>query len=234
MAHYQRKDEKRWGDFRFRFPYEKGLRRLREEVLTNPDFDPSVLWVWGTMQAMAVIEVLKACEREYGEDGQRVVGEALRRVGMDVGRQILEGMDWPEGMSEAEFASFYATVINCVTYASLERPSIDAPDRVSFHILWCPHQDHYGAFDCRVQRYFVLGMLEALQERGWLTDWQVRFTRTIPAGAETCHFELWKAPEEDSFLWQKYSEELERKALERATGEEKAGKKDDDQKEDGG
>lgn len=221
MAHYDRTEEDKWREFRFRFPYRAGLERLREEVLSDPDFDPAVLWVWGTMQATAVLEVLKACESEFGERGQRVVKEALRGVGLEVGRQILEGMEWPEGMTEAEFASFYATVINCVAYASLEKPSIDGEDRVSFHILWCPHQDRYGAFDCRVQRYFVQGMLEALKERGWLTDWQVRFTRTIPAGAETCRFELWKAPGEEVILWERYSEELERKALRMAAAERK-------------
>jgi len=219
MAHYDRKDRDRWKEFRFQFPYREGLENLREKALSNPEFDPAVLWVWGTMQATAVIEILKACEREFGERGQRVVKEALRGVGLEVGRQILEGVDWPEGMTEAEMASFYATVINCVAYASLEDPSIEGEDRVSFHILWCPHQDEYGAFDCRVQRYFVQGMLEALKERGWLTDWQVRFTRTMPAGAETCHFELWKAPGEEEFLWERYSEELERKALQWAAEE---------------
>lgn len=217
MAHYLAREEEGWKRFLFRIPYERGWRRLRDEILPKTDFDPSVLWVWGTMQSMAVIEILKACEREFGEEGQRVVKEALRRIGLDVGRQILEETEWPKDMSEAEFASFYATVINRIVYASLEEPSIDGEDRVSFHILWCPHQDHYEAFDCRVQRYLVQGMLEALQEKGWLSDWQVRFTQTIPAGAETCHFELWRAPEEEAFLWQRYSEELEKKALEIAS-----------------
>ncbi|MBC7254325.1 MAG: hypothetical protein H5T72_10220 [Actinobacteria bacterium] len=228
MAHYDRKDRDEWRGFKLGFPYREGLENLREKVLSNKEFDPAVLWVWGTMQATAVIEILKACEREFGERGQRVVKEALRGVGLEVGRQILEGVEWPEGMSEAEMASFYATVINCVAYASLEDPTIEGEDRVSFHILWCPHQDNYGAFDCRVQRYFVQGMLEALKERGWLTDWQVRFTRTIPAGAETCHFELWKAPGEEAFLWEKYSEELERRALRRAAAEEPAGEREED------
>ncbi len=223
MAHYDRSGEEGWARFRFKFPYAAGLQRLREEVLTRPDFDPAVLWVWGTMQATAVIEILKACERDLGEEGQRVVKETLRKVGLDAGRQILEGVEWPEGLSEAEFASFYATVINCILYASLEDPSIESEDRVSFQILWCPHQDQYGAFDCRVQRYFVQGMLEALQEKGWLTDWQVRFTRTIPAGAETCRFEMWKAPREEGFLWEIYSRELERKALEKAAQERERG-----------
>jgi hypothetical protein len=185
MAHWERRSEDAWRDFRFNQPYAKGVDRLREEVLKKTDYDPAVLWQWGNMQAMAVIGILKDCEREFGERGQRLVKEVLRRVGLDIGRQILEGVDKPEGMSEAEFASFYATVINRIVYASLEEPTIDSEDEVSFHILWCPHQDYYGAFDCRVQRYLVQGMIEALQEKEPTSSWQVRFTQTIPAGAET-------------------------------------------------
>ncbi len=219
MAHYDHRQEESWQDFKFNFPYARGLERLREEVLTGGDFDPGVLWIWGTMQAMAVIRILKACEREFGARGQEVVNEALREVGLDVGRQMLEGFERPQEMSDAELASFFATVINCIAYASLEDPSIESEDKVSFHILWCPHQDYYAAFDCRVQRYFVQGMLEAAREKGMLSEWQVRFTRTIPAGAETCHFELWRAPDEEKSQWEKYSRQLELKALEIAAGE---------------
>lgn len=219
MAHYDHRDEDSWSRFVFNFPYAEGLRRLREEVLAKTDFDPSVLWVWGTMQAMAVIEVLKACEREFGEEGQRVVKEALTEVGRDIGRQMMGELERPEGMSDAEIASFFATVVNRVAYASLEEPSIDSEDEVSFHILWCPHQDCYSAFDCRVQRYFVQGMLEAVKERGLLEGWQVRFTQTIPAGAETCRFVLWRAPDGDKSQWERYTEQLERKALEMARRE---------------
>ena len=95
-------------------------------------------------------------------------------------------------MSEAEFISFYATVINRIVYASLEAPRIDGPDQVSFDILWCPHQDHYQAFDCRVQRYFVQGMIDAMREFGQEHDFDVRFDSTIPAGAPTCHFTMWR------------------------------------------
>lgn len=219
MAHWDRRDEEAWKDFVFNQPYEKGLRRLREEVLAKTDFDPSVLWIWGNMQAMAVIRILKDCEREFGERGQQVVKEALRQVGLDIGRQVLEGVARPEGISEAEFASFYATVINRIVYASLEDPTIDADDEVSFHILWCPHQDYYSAFDCRVQRYLVQGMLDALREQEWFRDWQVRFTQTIPAGAETCRFVIWRAADEEKSQWEDYTEQLERKALEIARGE---------------
>ncbi len=159
-------------------------------------------------------DTLKNCEREFGERGQAVVREAMRKVGLDVGRQALAGASLPESISEAEFASFFATVINRIAYASLEDPSIDSEDEVSFHILWCPHQDYYGAFDCRVQRYFVQGMLDAAKEAGLLADWQVRFTSTIPAGAPTCRFVLWRADDDEKSEWEKYSGALEEKALE--------------------
>jgi len=223
MTHYDHRREDTWKKFKFNFPYAAGLERLREEVLAKTDYDPGVLWIWGTMQAMAVIRILKACEREFGEEGQRVVNEALREVGLDIGRQMMEGLERPEGLSDAEAASFFATVINCIAYASLEDPSIDSDDKVSFHILWCPHQDCYAAFDCRVQRYFVQGMLEAVQEKDMLSGWQVRFTQTIPAGAETCRFELWRARDEEKSQWERYSEQLENKALEIAQREKAGG-----------
>jgi len=211
--HWERRDEPAWKEFEFNQPYAEGVARLREEVLGKTDFDPAVLWQWGTMQAMAVIGILKACEREFGEDGQRVVCEAIRKVGLDVGRQMLDGLERPEGLSEAELASFFATVINRIAYASLEEPSIDSEDEVSFHIIWCPHQDCYSAFDCRVQRNFVQGMLDAAKELGWM-DWQVRFTQTIPAGAETCRFVIFRGSAEDMSTWKEYSEQLDKKALE--------------------
>jgi len=219
MAHWSDRQEESWGAFKFNQPFEGGVKRLREEVLEGTDFDPAVLWQWGTMQAMAVINILKACEREFGERGQAVVREAIRQVGLDVGRQLLAGIEKPEGVSEAEFVSFFATVVNRIPYASLEEPRIDSDREVSFDIIWCPHQDCYGAFDCRVQRYFVQGMLDAAAEKDWFQQWQVRFTQTIPAGAETCRFVLWKATDQEKTEWERYTEVLERKALEMSEGD---------------
>ncbi|MEJ5186499.1 MAG: hypothetical protein WHT46_05405 [Candidatus Geothermincolales bacterium] len=213
MSHYQR-DEEGWQKFNFNWPYAEGLRRLREKVLAREDFDPAVLWIWGTMQARAVVRILDECEARLGEMGQAAVARALVEVGKEIGSQIIEGVEIPADLSQAELASFCATVINCIVYASLERPRIESEDRVSFEILWCPHQDVYSAFDCRVQRYLVQGMLEALKERGLLGDWQVRFTSTIPAGAPTCRFELYRASREDLSDWEEYTQSLERKALE--------------------
>lgn len=215
MAHWEHRDDNpKWKDFKFNQPYAKGLRRLREEVLAKTDFDPATLWQWGTMQAMAIIEILKACEAEFGERGQQLVYGALHRIGHDIGRQVLEGVTLPEDLSEAEFVSFYATVINRIVYASLEDPRIEADDRASFDILWCPHQDHYGAFDCRVQRYFVQGMIDAAQDFAGRFNFEVRFDSTIPAGAPTCHFTMWRGGEGESQAWQAYTAAIERKALE--------------------
>src|SRR5688572_13561028 len=213
MAHWEHRPEEKWARFRWNQPYSKGLKRLREEVLAKTDFDPATLWQWGTMQAMALIEVLHACEEKLGAEGQKLIYDALRRVGHDIGRQVLDGASWPEDLTETEFCSFYATVVNRVVYASLEAPKIDAEDRASFDILWCPHQDHYQAFDCRVQRYFVQGMIDAAQQFAGKFGFQVRFDSTIPAGAQTCHFTLWKGTDEDRAKWEAYTRELEQKAL---------------------
>jgi hypothetical protein len=215
MAHWTDRPEPHWKKFAFRQPYEKGLARVRD-VLATTDFDPATLWQWGTMQAMALIEVLKSAEAEFGEAGQKMVCDALRRVGLDVGRQILQGIEIPPEMTEAEFFSFYATTINCIAYASLEKPRIDSPEQVSFDIVFCPHQDHYQAFDCRVQRYFVQGMIEAAREIGQAKGWEVRFDSTIPAGAPTCHFTVWKPSEGERDRWEGYTRLIEAKALARS------------------
>jgi hypothetical protein len=216
MAHWEHRPEARWKDFQFNQPYARGLKRLREEVLGRTDFDPATLWQWGTMQAMALVQVLKDSEATFGEAGQKLVFESLRKIGLDVGRQILAGVELPGDITSAEFVSFYATVLNRIAYASLEAPRIDAEDEVSFDILWCPHQDHYGAFDCRVQRYFVQGMIEAAREFSEKWDFEVRFDTTIPSGAPTCHFTLWRPGPGEKERWEEDTRALERKALERA------------------
>ena len=219
MAHWEHRPESRWKEFQFNQPYAKGLKRLKEDVLGKTDFDPATLWQWGTMQAMALIEILRECEKTFGEQGQELVYRALHRTGLDVGRQVLAGTTLPEGISDVEFVSFYATIVNRIAYASLEAPRIENGNTATFDILWCPHQDHYGAFDCRVQRYFVQGMIEAAQEYGKKFGFEVRFDSTIPAGAPTCHFTMWKATDEEKAEWGSYTKKLEKKALKIARGE---------------
>jgi len=218
MAHWQNRPEPNWQRFHFNQPYAKGLQRLREDVLAKTDFDPATLWQWGTMQAMALIDILKSCEETFGAAGQKLVYDSLYRTGLDIGRQILDGVELPQDMTPAEFVSFYATVINRIAYASLEVPRIDSAEQVSFDIVWCPHQDHYGAFDCRVQRYFVQGMIDATKEFAGKSGkikmgFDVRFDTTIPAGAPTCHFTLWRATGEEKAEWAGYTARLEERAL---------------------
>lgn len=215
MPHWDSRVEPRWKDFKFNQPYAKGLARLKTEVLGKTNFDPATLWQWGTMQAMALVQVLESAEAKFGAEGQKLVGDALSAIGLDIGRQILDGVEIPAEMTEAEFFSFYATVINTIVYASLEDPRIDDEGKVTFDIIWCPHQDHYKAFDCRIQRYLVRGMIQAAQEHALGKGWQVRFDSTIPAGAKTCHFTLWNATESEAAEWNRYSELLEAKALTR-------------------
>ncbi len=219
MAHWEHRPEPGWKSFRFKQPYARGLERLKNEVLGKTDFDPATLWQWGTMQAMALIEILKSCEARYGAEGQELVYGALHKVGYDVGRQILDGCEWPEGTSEAEFVSFYATVINRIAYASLEEPRVDGPDQASFDITWCPHQDHYGAFDCRVQRYFVQGMIDAARELAGRFGFEGRFDSTIPSGAPTCHFTMFRPTPEEKNAWAETTRLINEKALARAQRE---------------
>ncbi len=221
VKHWEKRPEAKWETFKFSQPYGKGLKRLREEVLDKTNFDPAVLWQWGTMQAMAVLEILKAVEVKFDREGQEIVFDAMRRVGLDMGRQILKDAVVPEGLTEAEFHSFYATVINRIAYASLETPQIDSEDCASFHIDWCPHQDQYGTFDCRVQRYFVQGIIDAATEftssLGYEDNvWDIFFKETIPAGSETCFFVMESGNEEESRKWEEYTKGLEHKALELA------------------
>src|SRR6185436_4803315 len=67
MPHWEHRPEPKWQKFQFNQPYAKGLKRLKEEVLAKTDFDPTTLWQWGTMQAMALIEILKSAEKTFGE-----------------------------------------------------------------------------------------------------------------------------------------------------------------------
>ncbi len=201
---------------RFNYPWDEAGRACAGEALSRPDYDPASLFRWGNMLAMSVLAMLDAAENKLGEAGQHAMIEALTRVGRDVGRQILEGIRIPDGVAPIEFISAYASWINREIYASPEDPRIEGDDRCSFNILWCPHQASYRAFDCRVQRYLVQGMIDAVRERFPEMDFQVRVTATIPAGSPVCTFELTRKRPGDSDDWESYSASLAKKALEKA------------------
>ncbi len=221
--HWQSRPEKNWARFKFNQPYAEGLSNVRR-VLAETNFDPATLWQWGTMQAMALIEILKSAEKTFGAEGQKLVLAALRKVGQDIGEQILRDTEIDPEISTDEWISFYATVINRIAYASLETPAVGGEEKngsASFHIDYCPHQDMYSAMDCRVQRYFVQGMIDAAREfaraHGRDDIYDVMFHTTIPAGHPTCFFVIEKAnagnARETQERWARYTEVLEKKNL---------------------
>ena len=194
-------------------PYSQVVQHFREATEGRDDFDPAVLLVWGTMQATAVLNILKDAEETFGEAGQQMVREAINRAGYEAMQSFIDDSSFPEGIDEVEKVSYLVTGINTVLYASLEKPRIVSKDRCEFDILWCPHQDRYTAFDCRVQRYFVEGIFQAMDERGYggFTAW---VEKLIPHGAEHCRFVVERRQDQEAKNpWHIYSETLGKRAF---------------------
>ncbi|MBX3722604.1 MAG: hypothetical protein KF713_12250 [Turneriella sp.] len=230
-AHWQKRPEKNWEKFQYNQPYAQGLTNVKK-VIAETNFDPATLWQWGTMQAMALIEILRSAEKTFGAAGQKLVLDALKKIGHDIGAQILADTEIDPALTTDEWISFYATVINRVAYASLEAPRVggqgdshaSAPAAADFHIDYCPHQDMYQAMDCRVQRYFVQGMIDAARDfarsKGRDDIYDVMFKTTIPAGHATCFFEIEKGDAGSAERWARYTEILEKKNLKIAAAEQ--------------
>lgn len=205
-----------WGGRRerlpLRWPFEEAVAGFRNKALANPDFDPAATFVWGQMMAVGIIEILKAVEETFGRDGHEVARAALRKVGFRLVQEMAEGVEIPDDLNDEEIASLFASWINEVLYASIEKP--DTGDgEASFDIHYCPHEDVYGAFDCRVQRYLVEGMIEAGRRFFGEGKFDVAFTSTIPSGSHVCHFDIYPKAAEGSDDWTAYSDRLRERAL---------------------
>ncbi|MFX1497700.1 MAG: hypothetical protein ACFFBH_09255 [Promethearchaeota archaeon] len=195
-------------------PYKIALDRFRKRILGRNDFDSTSLLQFGLFMARGLINVLEEAEKRLGKEGQRVVIDGLIKTGYELGSQIVLNSIIPDDITDIELMSFLATIINTQAWTSLEDPRIDSDHQCSFDILWCPLQDIYNAFDCRVQRYLVEGIINAFEESGKLKDkYQIEFKSTIPAGAKTCSFVITKKAADESNHWKAYSKKLERKAL---------------------
>jgi len=208
-----RRKERNYADVRLGTPYPEAVEHLRKALEGRDDFDPAVLFVWGTMQATAVLNILKAAEEAFGEAGQEVVRKAINKAGYEAMDGLLKNSSFPDELDEMELLSYLVTGLNTVLYASLERPWIVSRDRCEFHILWCPHQDRYTAFDCRVQRFFVEGIFQAMEDHGMgaFTAW---VEKLIPHGADCCHFIVQRREDGGGRNpWHIYSDELNKKAL---------------------
>jgi len=194
----------------------RSTSRLREEALSRGDYDPARLFKWGQMMALAVVRMMGGVEKEFGAKGQEIMNRVLVDLGREIGREILKEYEIAPGTKEIEAVSAFVTYVNEEIWASPEIPKILNDTECICDVLWCPHQDHYRPFDCRVQRYIVQGLLEAFQEKtGILVD--ARFTQIIPKGAETCRFEVRILPRGESRKWTQYSSDLAATALKRAS-----------------
>jgi hypothetical protein len=162
--------------------------------------------------AVGLIGILTAVEERFGAEGHDAARGALRRVGARVVEEMIEGVEFPSDLSKTEATSLFASWINEVVYASIEKPRV-AGDRADFDIHYCPHEDVYGAFDCRVQRYLVEGMLEAGRRLFGDGELDVAFATTIPSGAATCHFDIVPRPAGGRDAWIDYSNRLRERAL---------------------
>ncbi|HVL91275.1 MAG TPA: hypothetical protein VM841_13660 [Actinomycetota bacterium] len=204
-----------WGGRReklpMRWPFADAVEGFRSKALANKQYDPASTFVWGQMMAVGLIEMLKAIEAAFGADGHDVARAALRKVGDRIATEMIDGVEKPGDLSPAELSSLFASWINEVAYASIENPKVEG-DGASFDIHYCPHEDVYGAFDCRVQRYLVEGMIEAARRHWGDGMIDVAFATTIPSGSRTCHFDMFPKGE-GSDKWFEYSDRLRDRAL---------------------
>lgn len=204
-----------WGGRRERlplhWPFADAVEGFRSKALANPQYDPASTFVWGQMMAVGLIQMLKAIEAAFGAEGHDIARAALVEVGDKIVSEMVDGVGVPEDLSNEEVASLFASWINEVVYASVEAPDV-SEGKASFDIHYCPHEDVYGAFDCRVQRYLVEGMINAARRSFGEAMFDVAFATTIPSGSSTCHFDMFPKGE-GADAWNEYSDRLRGRAL---------------------
>lgn len=111
-----------WERTKFGTAYKTGVERLRKDVLSKPDFDPAVLFQWGQMMSLGVLQILKDVEEKFGAEGQKTVAAAIMKVGRDAARQMLDGAEIPADLTQSEIMSLVATygntIVRCRTHTS--------------------------------------------------------------------------------------------------------------------
>lgn len=224
------RQEASYAGVRLGLPYAQACANFRGAVQGRDDFDPAVLFVWGTMQAKGLLYMLEALEEAFGEEGQQVARKAINKAGFEACQEMLANSQLPKDASEIELLSFIVTGINCVLYASLEKPWIVDENRFDFDILWCPHQDIFRPFDCRIQRYFVEGMIGAVEAAGYSSLLPV-VDKFMPKGADCCHFQVTKRDNDGDNPWNEYSNQLAARALARKKAQDAATKDQQDGKD---
>ncbi|MEJ2248245.1 MAG: hypothetical protein P8Y70_08815 [Candidatus Lokiarchaeota archaeon] len=198
-----------------REPYSEILKNFKTKVEGREDFDPTSLLQFGLFMSKGIINILREAEKKLGKEGQKVVIDGLIKTGYEIGKQMIDPQKIPAELSDIELMSFLATIINTQAWTSIEDPVIENEDECSFDILWCPLEELYKPFDCRVQRYLVQGIIEFFRDEVFkITDFQIEFKSTIPSGANSCKFKIYRKQQGEKDKWEIYSEKLEEKALE--------------------
>jgi hypothetical protein len=213
------------GKKRAGLPYSAPESGFGKRAVYNWGWDPRAILRWGQMQALAVIEMLKAIEQRYGAEGQQVCIDAIHEVGRRIGQAAEEDIkrEMPEGLSDREKLMFRLSYWNRNIYANPDVWTFISDDEFYFDVLWCPHQDIYSARDCRVQRYFVEGLvLGALQVSGLegtrVAQFEVTIPKIIPHGDEVCRFHFRRAKKgEQVETWDQYSRRLAERELREAS-----------------
>ncbi len=208
----------------FKEPYKVATDRFRKEVLPRPDFDPATFFQFSIFMAKALLQMLEDVEENFGPEGQKICNASLIKVGRDMADEMFGGIEIPPDFSTIELVSYIATKVNTVSWTSIEDPRIIDEDKCEFDIIWCPLEDVYRAFDCRIQRYLVQGILDRVRELHPSVDFNVEFLSTIPAGAKTCKFQIARKQPGSPDKWSRYSEMLEQRALKRWKAKQKKDK----------
>ena len=74
------RQEKNWSRLKFGEPFKKSLDNFRKNVLGRNDFDPTSLLQFGLFMSMAVINMLKENEKNFGVEGQKAANQALKQI----------------------------------------------------------------------------------------------------------------------------------------------------------
>ncbi len=124
--------------------FEKAGENLKAKLEQNPDFDPLALFEWGSAMGMAVLELLKAVEQKFGQEGQQLCREVLVETGRKITAEALKEAEIPPEMTPVELVSLMATWVNTRFYASMEDPRIINDGECNFDIIWCLCHENSG------------------------------------------------------------------------------------------
>ena len=128
------REEEGYKKIKWGFPYGEAVDNFRRAIQGREDFDPAVMFVWGTMQATGVLNFLKLAEEQFGEEGQALVRKALNQAGYEAMAGLIDNSEFPDGLSDVEMMSFIGTGLNKATNATrsskLSMPTLRARSRM--------------------------------------------------------------------------------------------------------